>query len=111
MKETVEQAQARLRKEREMILNDYGRPGFQLILLKLNETVDQMQADFWRQKRYSLFSEDGIRTAQYLQVWQDIVKDEIPRMMNQWMNIEREAEKKWDFFSWLRTVGKRFKRG
>lgn len=92
---------ARLRHEKHLMMQDMARPGFQLIMTKLNQAADEMLPKY---DGLDFASDIGRSKAMRIQVFREVVNEIIPGMLETMMNVDLEPGKKWNFKKWLGSV-------
>ena len=88
---------ARLNHEKALIEQDMARPGFQLIMRKLQELSDKMLLEY-----------DGALTLEEvkrIQAYRDVIEIIIPKVLEEIVNVDVErGEERWKFKPWLKSV-------
>lgn len=74
-----------------------GKEGMAIFLNRLVTASDQMAAEY---DRCDFATQEGIVKAIRAQVYRDIVMKEIPRMMENILNVDRDSNK-FKFWKWL----------
>lgn len=87
----LRERQERLQYERGILLEDYGRPGFQLLIKKMQDLSDEML------NRYD--SAQTMEEVMRIQAYRDVIETIIPRALELAMNCT-ETERKWSFSFW-----------
>lgn len=86
-----------LREHREVMIR--GKEGMAVFLKALTAAAATMQSDY---DRCDFGTQEGLIKAIRIQAFRDIVTKEIPRIMENCMNVDREPENKWSFWKWLK---------
>lgn len=81
-----------------LITQAMAQPGFQLIMSKLQEEADKLQAEY---DFIDFVAEPG--RAMHTQVTRDVIQNAIPRIMESIMNADR-PQPAWTFKGWLRSI-------
>jgi hypothetical protein len=79
------------------MLADMARPGFQAIMLRLNEYADRLEAN------YDTISPLDTTTLMHTQITRHLIKIGIPAILEEIMH-DKEAEVPWSFKRWLRNI-------
>lgn len=93
----IDRIEEQLRQEQEIVTRDLA--GVQIFLRKLTSAAEVMSQEF---DRCDLATQDGITRAIRAQVFRDIALKEIPRMLENIMNVDRPVQHKFSFFDWLK---------
>lgn len=81
---------------------DMASPGFQMIMVKLNEYADRLQA------KYDTIDPLTDPTAiMHTQITRHLIQIGIPAILEEIMN-DKEAEIPWTFKRWFRDIGEKF---
>jgi len=84
--------------EQVQMLQATATPGFQLIMKRLQDVADKMQAEYDTVD----FATDPGR-AMHIQVTRDVIQNGIPRIMEGMLNTD-QPEVRWTFKGWLRSI-------
>jgi hypothetical protein len=80
------------------MLGDMARPGFQIIMIRLNDYADRLQM------KYDTLDPLTDPTAiMHTQITRHLIKIGIPAILEEIMN-EGEVEEPWTFKRWLRNI-------
>lgn len=96
------QKEARLRRERTLIMTDLGNPGWQLIMRKLNQASQAMLLEY--DKHNPVTDQQKIMR---IQVFREVINEIIPAVLETAMNVDvpkSEPEQRWTFKGWLKDV-------
>lgn len=100
MAETFHQKQARLSREKYLMESDMARPGFQLLLTKLDQAADKMLIEY-DGLNFTTETDKAIR----IQIFREVVKELIPNVLEAMMNVDIvPGEVPWTFMGWLRDI-------
>lgn len=92
----MEAIENRMRAEREIL--ESGMDGMKVFLIKLDEAAQAMALEY---DKCDLATQEGVTKAIRIQMYRDIVTREIPRMMENILNLDREPEHRFSFWKWL----------
>lgn len=84
--------------EQAILLGEMARPGFQIIMTRLQQVADKMQAEYDTVD----FATDPGR-AMHIQITRDVIQNGIPRILEGIMNAD-QPEQRWTFKGWLRRI-------
>lgn len=90
---------SQLRREKEIL--ERGLEGMKVFMLKLRTAAEAMAQEY---DKCDLTTQEGVVKAIRIQMYRDIVTKELPRMMENIMNVDREPEHRFSFFKWLRST-------
>ena len=82
------------------MLGDMARPGFQAIMLKLNEYADRQQGKF---DATDPFDTSAIM---HIQITRHLIKIGIPAILEEIMNEgkDKEVDEPWTFWKWIKNI-------
>lgn len=83
----------------EQLILERGKEGMAVFLNRLTEAAEKMQGDY---DKCDFSTQDGIIKAIRIQMFRDIVQKEIPRIMENIMNVDRGEKDRWNFWKWLK---------
>lgn len=84
--------------EQAILRGEMARPGFQLIMTRLQEHAEDLQREYDTVN----FAIDPGR-AMHIQITRDVIQNGVPRIIEGIMNAD-QPETRWTFKGWLRTI-------
>lgn len=114
MKETPEEKRQRLLEEKALLVKGLAQPGMQMILLKLRDSAKVSVQDY---DLCDFGTAKGREMAQRIQARRYVILTEIPRMIDEIVNVDLQpinGRKAWSFRKWVEQIRKeipRFFRG